>query len=343
MPPKKRKGSSKASQAIEVLCSICDEVIDDNSQESIFCECLCNAWVHRKCVGLSKARFDLLDSSNKPFHCLHCQFDSISSDLSSLIKSELSTLQDKVVALSNKLKEVVPSSSVSPGANNPTTLTVSQTTPSRSSEIAGSRTVSRASPRKERKFNVVFSGLAECPSGTPRSTRLSQDLDKVKDVLSNHCNLPSSCHQIRDCLRLGRYNSERSYPRPLLVTFSRVFDVQAVLSKRGSLSDSIAVKPDLSAEERAIEGILLRERWALIQSGVQKNSIKIRNSGLFVDGTLHGSVTGSSFVRSTNGGTDDQSSTNLPTGSSNNNHLNHIGGEGSGLSAASSPSSQSDD
>ena len=63
MPP---KASEKKNKQEEEICIICDSIIleeneDDENQardEAIFCEGLCQRWLHRKCAGLifSKAQ-----------------------------------------------------------------------------------------------------------------------------------------------------------------------------------------------------------------------------------------------------------------------------------------------
>ena len=52
-----------------------------------------------------------------------------------------------------------------------------------------------------------------------------------------------------------------------------------VLSKKGSLSHPLAIKPELSPEE---DSVLLKERWRLIQSGIPRSEIKIWDSRLYV-------------------------------------------------------------
>ena len=38
--------------------------------------------------------------------------------------------------------------------------------------------------RHERKFNVILYGMGECPSDTPKSNRLEEDLKKAISVIS---------------------------------------------------------------------------------------------------------------------------------------------------------------
>ena len=56
------------------------------------------------------------------------------------------------------------------------------------------------------------------------------------------------------------------------------------------------VKPDMNHDERHRESLLLKERWSLITSGIDKRHIKIRGTKLFVKDQLHGEITDSVFV-----------------------------------------------
>jgi len=54
----------------------------------------------------------------------------------------------------------------------------------------------------------------------------------------------------------------------------RVMDVNEILASRKSLCAAFIIKQDLSSTERAIESALLKERWSLIQTGVNRKQIK---------------------------------------------------------------------
>lgn len=152
-----------------------------------------------------------------------------------------------------------------------------------------------ATPIQSRKFNVVIYGVDECQRGTSRIQRISRDLDQVQSVISS-LNCSVSPLSIKDCIRLGKYDTERPRPRPLLVSLNRVADVQSILSKRSSLSSPYVIKRDLSETQREQERTLLQERSSLIRSGISRQSIKIKNSSkIFVNGCLWGTATGSDF------------------------------------------------
>ena len=55
-----------------------------------------------------------------------------------------------------------------------------------------------------------------------------------------------------------------------------MMDVNEILASRKSLCAPFNIKPDLSPTERKIESASLKERWSLIQTGVNRNQIKLK-------------------------------------------------------------------
>ena len=155
------------------------------------------------------------------------------------------------------------------------------------------RASSKAVP--DRKFNVILFGVSESPQGTPRHTRSTQDFNSVASVFSDIEDESNLMYPIRDCQRLGKYNSSSGRPRPILVTLNSTAQVSHVLAHRHSLPSHVSVKPDRSFSERKSERILLSERWKLIQAGSDRRSIKLRNSSLYLNGRLHGKVVNGTY------------------------------------------------
>ena len=73
--------------------------------------------------------------------------------------------------------------------------------------------------------------MGECPSGTPKSTRLKEDLKKAISVLSE-VDQSINSHSIKDVYRLGKYSPDNRKPSPLLVKFIRAADATSILSKK---------------------------------------------------------------------------------------------------------------
>ena len=53
------------------------------------------------------------------------------------------------------------------------------------------------------------------------------------------------------------------------------------------LGSTLTVKSDLLSSERATESFLLRQRWQLIQSGIDQQTIKIQGSKLYCNSRLY--------------------------------------------------------
>ena len=150
--------------------------------------------------------------------------------------------------------------------------------------------------QEDRKFSVVIIyGIKECRKGTPRYERLNHDLDKVTSIVTQGENSVSPL-SIRDLLRLGKYCDQSKKPRPILVKLNRTIDVTTLLIKARSLPKETRIKRDMSHKERLTESLLLKERWSLIQSGIEQTVIRIRANKIFVKNKLHGQIIDSSFV-----------------------------------------------
>ena len=82
-------------------------------------------------------------------------------------------------------------------------------------------------------------------------------------------------------------------PDQFLLISALVMWLLEILSSRASFAPYF-VKPDLSPDQRVQEKILLKERWILIQSGVERSDIKIK--AIRISGLPHGHVVNSVFV-----------------------------------------------
>ena len=83
--------------------------------------------------------------------------------------------------------------------------------------------------------------------------------------------LISTCHAIRNCVRLGSY-TERRNP-PLLIKLNHSCDVLSILPNRHKLlqSSTVFIKPYQSPHERFTEATLLRQRsYSSIQVQTKK-------------------------------------------------------------------------
>ena len=299
----------------QVNCGICLQPVIDNSEsedghDAIFCEGMCQCWLHRGCIGLSKSWFDHFVSTSDKFLCCHCCYDSLCSVIHK-VKESIALLAGKLndfISDLKPLRDKLLSLNLSSLTNDPQDGHVSDIqgpnnhiTQSRDTQGPNNHIIQRRdnSPNKyECRFNLIVYGLPECPQGTPKQTRSSDDLQNVVSTLSSIYPTVDDT-SVRDCFRLGKYNTDSTNrSRPLLVKLTRSRDVTNILLNRYKLSDHPGIRikrPDLSRKERLIESILLKERRNLIDTGVDSKSIKLKGNSLFVNNLRFGFVTDSSF------------------------------------------------
>lgn len=91
---RKRKASETASQKRhrkiskqQVVCPICEERLDG---DVIFCSGVCKDLLHRRCAGLSKKAFQLVE---EPFFCPHCRLHNQDRDLT-ILKSTVESIKE---------------------------------------------------------------------------------------------------------------------------------------------------------------------------------------------------------------------------------------------------------
>ena len=290
-----------------------DATETSQGQASVFCVGNCSTWLHRQCASLRVQAFNLLDKSDEPYLCPNCKLDSQKSEIDNLksdLKSVLTDLGAKFVS-SNYAPDTTPSTNVESSSLNTTPSTnveSSSLNPMSYADLLKS-TIASASQHvqqlsvnstKERKFNIVLYGIDECPEGTRKHDRVTQDHKSVVDVITV---LDSSLdqHSVRDCFRLGKYSKENHRPRPVLVKLACAQNVTSLLSNRKKLSESqeynkISIKRDMSKQERQEESLLLKERFAFISAGTHRRDIKIRRNQLLVKNRVVGSVINLEFV-----------------------------------------------
>ena len=308
-----KKGTKQNSQQNQVCyCLICNQVIIDQSpesegHESIFCEGKCQGWMHKGCAGLPKHAFELYSDSTStiPFQCPHCKSQAQDKEISEL-KAIIQSLSTEITLL--KSTQIAPESA-SPSPTSPiipsTTLPLQHASSSYSNALHSSKTQANLihsrgktnlnDSNPDRKFQIVIYGLDECTKGTPRHVRTRTDLNSVTKTIQSIC--PELTDQsICDCIRLGRYSDDRH--RPVLTKLVRSCDASNILANRRKLSNfpGISIKPLMTLKERKTELTLLRQRRALIDSGVSKSSIKIRGNAIYTDNTKHGTASESVFT-----------------------------------------------
>ena len=311
MPPKKSKPTD---------CDLCCKHIVEGKEEALQCEGGCNLWFHRYCAGVSASYFAELSNSPEPFVCYAC-YQRSQLAATKQLQSEVAHLKGEITKLSEQLATLTTASlseatvsqplstdtnkSVNCINNGPTyASTLKQAGNSANSPTSITHAQSSASLKRnnvnpvDKKFNIVLYGACECPKGSPRHERVSHDTNLACKIIKSICP-DMNGYAICDCSRIGKYSEPRS--RPLCVKFARSCDVAAVLSNRYKLSKidhpNIFLKPFMTTAERKVESILLKERRTLIDSGIERNQIKIRGNSIYINKTKVGSANGDIFIR----------------------------------------------
>ena len=87
----KTKGK-KVKEKDNVVCSICEKNIVESNDEvdgddAVYCERDCKAWLHRKCVGMTKIVYDRLSNCEDPYLCPNCIIVKQSKEIAELSKA----------------------------------------------------------------------------------------------------------------------------------------------------------------------------------------------------------------------------------------------------------------
>jgi len=140
-----------------------------NGNDAIFCENICNAWLHRQCAGLSKAAFDVLTVSESPFHCPLCRLLNYESQLSEL-KESIKLLESKVTVLEDGMKSLQAEKQAEPTAwserMNSENSTIAPVSPEVNNHIASkiSDYINEEKEKAKRRLNVIIHNVPESTS-----------------------------------------------------------------------------------------------------------------------------------------------------------------------------------
>ena len=116
---KRNKKGVADTDSAPSFCLVCSKVIvvynPDKSIEgddAMYCEGICNAWVHRTCVGLSKQSYEALAEDDTPYLCPHCHMKQQSTVIEGLgtnshIDSAFTQLENRLLS---SLQEMITTS-----------------------------------------------------------------------------------------------------------------------------------------------------------------------------------------------------------------------------------------
>lgn len=95
------------------ICPICEDVIRERKgktagEDAVYCDGLCDAWLHRRCAGLSKAAFQQVTAAPKQtlFYCPHCRISNLEKEILSL-KSSVDVLAKETLNHAKESSESV--------------------------------------------------------------------------------------------------------------------------------------------------------------------------------------------------------------------------------------------
>ena len=201
------------------MCPICESTIvdDDESNEgedAIFCEGECQIWLHRKCVGLTKNSFTLIGSTKEPYLCPYCSdnhYKKEVNELKELVKSlndRLSTLEQQISSADSGTDFASNQASDQPSSNqlNQSSLPAKPIPHQSATLVAKKHPANLPDNAVDQKFNLVIYGIKENPKGTQRRAHTKLDIEACVQLLKQ-ADDNISVQSIRDCIRLGKFNS----------------------------------------------------------------------------------------------------------------------------------------
>ena len=144
----------------------------------------------------------------------------------------------------------------------------------------------KPSPRHNIHQSFRIQGIREDPAKS-KAENLVPTCDEVNKMMDTLGLQPKP--QIVEMKRMGKFDNARTKPRPLLVTLSTEHEVSLLLAtarrKRDELSKAnLYLLPALSREDAIRENQILKKRRELINNGVEREKLSVRNLELFLDG-----------------------------------------------------------
>ena len=253
--------SRKTDTVMLKPCTICYKAIVDGEEEALLCEGDCQKWLHRSCAGPSAGHFTCLSNTSKSFLCI-CSAHEAQKTSVSLLQTEVATVKAEIVelhslvealrsadndtisTLTSSVKQLYERANISKKTNcleedcstsnslqvvNHTCQPQSVPSPKQHSKEQA-QVPKTTTSMSDRKFNVIIHGVLEMPNGNSRFIRHRNDLGEASIISAVNEDTDGHPCSIRDCYRLGKYDSSKSRSRPLLVSLNSIADVHNILS-----------------------------------------------------------------------------------------------------------------
>jgi len=131
------------------------------------------------------------------------------------------------------------------------------------------------------KYKVKICGIPEAPSDLKHGERQEYEKSSINKIFEF---IQLNNITLTDSFRLGKFNKDNKRPRSIIATVSSVWDRNKILQNAFLLKDyspSTFISPALSQADRILEKKILKKRFELINSGVDKKELKIRNLKLY--------------------------------------------------------------
>lgn len=211
--------SPKASSG----CTTCKINLDKAKTKSIECD-VCDAWFCLKCSKVKTAIFEeISEDESFLWTCPNCRnaLPGIKKILVTLtqLQAKTSELEEKVKQLEKKCE--------GPPRNDIPTRPPPANEQKNIAEMV-SEVITEQNERESRRLNIVCFGLSESTRDTGEG-RSNEDESRIQKVVTEVMNLRDI--EIKEPIRLGRYNPDARRPRPVRVTVENVDEKGRILER----------------------------------------------------------------------------------------------------------------
>ena len=197
-PPKNSEKRTKENEP--EICPVCCLTITESNdkvagEDAIYCEGECKAWIHRKCLGMSKTLYDRLSNCEELYMCPTCTIFKQSSEIVELknkvenLSSKLTTmkaLEKRVLDLEQRLcseRELVSPPKTNSATVPPSSQAVTSTADDHISTMVTSF-INEGKEKVKRCLNLIVHNLKES-SSKDGASRQKDDVDQITSI-NNH-------------------------------------------------------------------------------------------------------------------------------------------------------------
>lgn len=150
-------------------CAICLEPVVDSSSttvghDAVFCDGVCQKWLHRTCAGLSVSAFEVVSKSRDKFLCYQCCVGAQRAELKKLHES-ITLLKDEVTHLKGLTSPLPVNLQTRTSKSYAGAVSRNLPQPGSNNNSLGEQSLV-SNNRGERKFNLIVYGVSECPKRT---------------------------------------------------------------------------------------------------------------------------------------------------------------------------------